>query len=327
MRITKRLLGCGKALLSLALSILLLSAAVFWVARLTPGDPLASYYGERAERLTPEAREQAEEALGLRDPLPAQYLRWLGEALHGRFGISYKYKTDVLDVIGGRLGNTLLLGGSAFVLIFTLAFALGLLCARHEGSLLDRFLCRAGTAVSCVPEFWLSLVLLLVFAVWLRLLPSSGAYTIGQEPGLWDRARHLLLPLSTAVLGHLWYYAYLIRNLLLTELRADYVLLARAKGLGETRVLFRHCLRSSLPASLSLMAISVPHILGGTYIIETVFSYPGLGTLAYESARFQDYNLLMVLSLFTGVTVIGCSRLARRISAHVDPRLREEGEP
>lgn len=327
MKFIKRCGYCGKKLLSVLLSVLILSAAVFYVSRLAPGDPLISYYGERAERLTPEERERAEEMLGLHGPLHTQYLRWLQNAARGEFGISYKYKTDVLEVIRGRAANTVLLGGGAFVLIFALAFALGILCARHEGQLLDRLLCRVGTAVSCIPEFWLSLVLLLVFSVWLRWLPSSGAYAIGRENDIFDRIRHLILPMTIAVLGHLWYYAFMIRNQLLTELRAEYVLLAQAKGLGDTHVLLRHCLRNILPSSLSLMAISVPHILGGTYIIETVFSYPGIGTLAYESARYQDYNLLMVLSLFTGIVVILSGSLARLISERIDPRLREAPIP
>lgn len=323
MNFMKRCRHYGKKLLGVLLSVLILSAAVFCVSRLAPGDPLISYYGERAERLTPGERARVEEALGLHGSLHTQYLRWLQNALRGEFGISYKYKTGVLEVIRGRIGNTALLGGGAFVLIFALAFALGILCARHEGRLLDRLLCRVGTAVSCIPEFWLSLVLLLVFSVWLRWLPSSGAYTIGRENDMLDRIWHLILPMAIAVLGHLWYYAFMIRNQLLTELRAEYVLLARAKGLGDTRVLLRHCLRNILPSVFSLMAISVPHILGGTYIIETVFSYPGIGTLVYESARYQDYNLLMVLSLFTGIVVILSGLLAQLASERIDPRLRE----
>lgn len=312
-----------KALLSL-LSVLLLSVAVFYAARLAPGDPLVSWYGGRAEKMTPEERFQAEERLGLHDPIHVQYLRWLSGAARGEFGISYQYKTDVIEVIRGRLGGTLLLGGTGFVLIFTLAPLLGLLCARYEGRWPDRVLCRAGTITSCIPEFWLSMVLILVFSVTLRLLPSGGAYTVGRANDLGGRLAHLVLPLTAVVAGHLWYYAYLVRSLLLDEVRSDYVLLARIKGLSRRRVLFRHCLRGVLPAYLSLMAISVPHILGGTYVVETVFSYPGLGALAYESARYQDYNLLMLLCMLTGALVILCATAAQVISERLDPRLRRD---
>lgn len=310
-----------KKALFFLLSILLLSAAVFFLSRLAPGDPLVSYYGSQAERMSPQQRELAEERLGLDDPVSVQYIRWLDGALHGDFGISYKYKTDVLEVIAGRLGNTALLAGTGFVLIFALALLLGTFCARCEDSWPDRFLCRIGTAVSCIPEFWLALLLILIFSVQLRLLPGSGAFTAGGSGSAADRLAHLILPLTVVVSGHLWYYAFMIRNRLLEEVKADYVLLARAKGLTTRGILFRHCLRCAFPSCLSIMALSVPHIIGGTYITEAVFSYPGIGTLAYESARYQDYNLLMVICLLSAAVVIFCNALSRMIIRKIDPRI------
>lgn len=303
-------------------SIFLLSILVFTISRMAPGDPLRSYYGDRVEKMSVEEREQAEEKLGLREAIPVQYVRWFAGALHGDFGISYKYKMDVKEVIAMRLGNTLLLGGLGFVLIFVLALLLGLFCAWKEEKVIDRAICTIGTVTSCIPEFWLSLLLILLFAVYLGWLPSAGAYTIGRENDPGDRVRHLILPLIVVVLGHLWYYAYLLRNRLLEETRQDYVLLARMKGLSGIQVLCRHCLRNALPSYLSMMAIALPHILGGTYVVETVFSYPGIGTLVYESARYQDYNLLMLLSLLTGALVIFCNMLAQILNERLDPRMR-----
>ena len=218
--------------------------------------------------------------------------------------------------------------GAFFTFLFTVpvALLLGLLCAWREGGLADRLICGAGTALSCVPEFWLSLVLILVFSVTLRWLPSSGAYTVGRGDDWLDRLAHLVLPLSIVVLSHLWYYAYMVRNRILEEVRADYVLLAKAKGLTKRGVMFRHCLRNTIPSYLSIMAISVPHVLGGTYIVETVFSYPGLGTLSYESARYKDYNLLMLLCILSGVLVILCSMAAQIINERIDPRVRGQEE-
>ena len=303
-------------------SIFLLSVIVFYIARLAPGDPLVSYYGERAEKMTAGERAWAEEKLGLHESITVQYGKWLGRAVRGDFGISYKYKMDVLEVIEGRVGNTLLLGGVGFVLIFVLALLLGIWCAWNEERLIDRAICKIGTVTSCIPEFWLSLVLILIFAVELKVLPSSGAYTIGKENDLGDRILHLILPMTVVVLGHLWYYAYLIRNKLLEEVRTDYVLLAKSKGVTGKSVMFRHCVRNIIPTYLSIMAISVPHILGGTYIIETVFSYPGIGTLSYESARYQDYNLLMVICLLSGALVILCNMIAQTINERIDPRMK-----
>ena len=311
-----------KKLLVFILSLAVLSVVVFFVARLAPGDPLASYYGDRTEKMSPEEREWAMDKLGLSDPIHVQYIRWVENALEGNFGQSFKYKQDVGEVIAARAGNTLLLGGLGFVLTFLLALGLGVFCAWFEDRWPDRLICRLGTLTSCIPEFWLSLILILVFSVILRWLPSSGAYSVGGDGGFTDRLRHLVLPLSVVVIGHLWYYAYLIRNCLLEEMRADYVLLAKAKGLSRRHVVFRHCLRNILPAYLSLMAISIPHILGGTYIVEMVFSYPGLGTLSYESARYKDYNLLMVLCMLSGALVILCSIISQIINERIDPRFR-----
>ena len=132
------------------------------------------------------------------------------------------------------------------------------------------------------------------------------------------------MPMALVVLQHLWYDAYLIRNKLLEEIRADYVLLGKSKGLSKGRILFRHCLRNVMPSYISLMAVSVPHMLGGTYIVETVFSYPGIGQLSYESARFHDYNLLMVLCMMTGILVIFCNLVGQLINERIDPRIRAE---
>ena len=322
MRTGKYAAAFARRLAVFLLSVLLLSLLVFTIARLAPGDPLVSYYGDRVEKMSPEERSWAEQRLGLDQPLLTQYVRWLQNALRGDFGISYKYKMDVLEVIRLRLPFTLQLGGIGFLLIFSLSLLLGVFCAWHEDRLPDRILCRVGTVTSCIPEFWMSLVLILIFAVHLRVLPSSGAYSVGKSDDLGNRALHLILPMSVVVLSHLWYYAYMIRNKLLDEIRADYVLLAKAKGLSKRSVMFRHCLRNVLPSYFSIMAISVPHILGGTYIVESVFSFPGLGTLSYESARYQDYNLLMLLSLLSGIVVIAFSLLAQAINERIDPRLR-----
>lgn len=307
--------------LRFAISVFLLSVLVFAVSRAAPGDPLYAYYGEQAEKMSAEQQERARERLGLGEPVFVQYMRWFRNAVHGDFGISYKYKTDVGEVIADRIGNTLLLGGLGFAVIFVLSLFLGLFCAWREDKAADRMVCAVGTLTSCIPEFWMSLFLILVFAVWFDWLPSSGAYSVGAQDSLADRAAHLVLPLTVVVAGHLWYYAYQVRNRLLEEVRADYVLLARMKGLSGRQVLYRHCLRNALPSYLSMMAIAFPHILGGTYVVETVFSYPGIGTLAYESARYHDYNMLMLVSILTGMLVILGNMLAQGINAYIDPRI------
>ncbi len=306
-------------------SLWMLSLVVFFMSRLAPGDPLMSFYGDRVEKMSVEERWQAEERLGLHDRILTQYIRWGKNALCGDFGISYKYKKDVLAVVGERIPNTLLLGGSGFLLIFALSLPLGAFCARREDKWQDRLLCSLGTISGCIPEFWFSLLLIFVFSVSLKLLPGSGAYTPGSGGDIPDRLRHLILPLTVVVISHLWYYAYLVRNLLLVQLRCDYVLLARSKGLNKRQVLYHHCMRNILPSYFGLMAASVSHILGGTYVVETVFSYPGIGTLAYESVRYQDYNLLMVVCLLSGGVVLFCSMLGKILGEKISPRIAARG--
>ena len=312
----------GKKLLIFVVSLLVLSVMVFYISRLAPGDPLMSYYGERVEKMSVEEKEQAREKLGLNDPIHIEYIRWVENAAKGDFGISFKYKQDVMEVISDRIGFTLILGGIGFVLTFVGALGLGILCAWKEDKWLDRILCKGGTLLSCIPEFWICLVLILIFAVTLHWLPSSGAYDVGQREDLANRVEHLILPLIVVVLQHLWYYAYMIRNKLLEETRADYVLLGKSKGLSKRQIMFGHCLRNIMPSYISIMAISVPHVIGGTYIVETVFSYPGIGALSYESARLHDYNLLMVLCMITGVLVIFCNLIGGIINEKIDPRIK-----
>lgn len=312
----------GKKVFVFLISVFILSVLVFYISRLAPGDPLLSYYGERVEKMSVEERAWAEEKLGLSDPIHVQYVRWLENAFHGDFGISFKYKMPATEVIASRVGNTLILGGIGFVLVFALSLLLGILCARFEDRPLDKFICKFGTITSCIPEFWMSLMLILIFAIYLNWLPSSGAYSIGNKNDIGDRIVHLILPMSIVVINHLWYYAYMIRNKILEEVRADYVLLAKSKGLSKKQILYGHCLRNIIPSYLSIMAISVPHILGGTFIIETVFSYPGIGTLSYESARYKDFNMLMILTLLSGIVVILCNIIAQTINEQIDPRIK-----
>ena len=317
--------NAARRTLGFVLALLLLSLAVFYLSRLSPGDPLRSYYGESAERLSESERADALDRLGLDRPIIVQYGVWLKNALLGDFGVSFQYKRDVMTVIGGVYGNTLLLGVTAYLSTFGLALLLGAFCALREDSPADRAVRRIGTVTGCIPSFWLALLLILLFSVELGLLPSSGAYDIGRPNDLLGRLRHLILPLAVLVLGHLWYYACLIRNRLLDEVRQDYVLLCRAEGLSRRKILFTQCLRNVLPSYFGLMAVSIPHILGGTYIVEKVFSYPGLGTLCFESAKYHDYNMLLVLCLITGAVVMLAGMAARALGGALDPRMRGRG--
>ncbi len=314
-----------KKILQLILTIFILSIIVFYMSRLAPGDPLASYYGEGVERLSTEERAASMEKLGLNKPILNQYINWVSKAMSFDFGISYKYKQDVVEVIKSVALNTILLGGLSYFFTFFLALLLAIFCAYKEGKLIDKLICKIGILTSCIPAFWIALLFILIFSINLTILPSSGAYPIGKHNDILGRIRHLILPVSVLVLNHLWYYAYMLRNKLVEETRQDYVLLCTVRGMNKMEILLKHCLRNIMPAFITLMAISIPHILGGTYIVEKVFSYPGLGSLAFESVRYHDYNMLMVLSLITGILVVIASFFAEILNSHIDPRIKIGG--
>ncbi|PKM78368.1 MAG: peptide ABC transporter permease [Firmicutes bacterium HGW-Firmicutes-15] len=314
-KITKRTLG-------LILTMFILSVGVFYLARLAPGDPLQSFYGDAVESMTTQELDAARIRLGLDGPIYAQYTKWIGNASQGDFGLSLKYKTPTLDVVSPLIGNTLILGGTAYILVFVLATLLALFCAMNEDSLFDRIICKVGTAAYYIPPFWLGVVLVLIFSINLHWLPSSGAYDIGKSGDILNRIRHMILPLIVMILSHLWYYAYMIRNKLLDEVRKDYVLLAKSKGCTKTEIVFKHCFRNVAPTIVSIMAISIPHVLSGTYIAESVFNYPGIGALSVQSAKYHDYNLLMLVVLITGLLVISSSIIAQSINEVIDPRMK-----
>ncbi len=298
---------------------------MFFLSRITPIDPLQSYYGERVEKMSEEQKDSARERLGLNDPIPVHMYRGLSWRCPVILEFPTNISRDVTIVIKERIQNTLVLGLLSYVILFIGALLLGFLCAWNENKLADRLIVRLGTITSCIPEFWMALMLIFVFSVLLGWLPASGAYSIGGG-GLLDRLRHLVLPLIASVAGHLWYFAYMVRNMLCEETRSEYIVLARAKGTKDSTILFRHCLKNVLPAYISLMAVSVAHILGGTYLVEAVFGYPGIGMLTYESAKTSDYNMLMVLCLLTGVVMIAANTIAELVNARLNPYMAQEGK-
>jgi peptide/nickel transport system permease protein len=301
--------------------LLALSVIVFWLARLAPGDPLTAYYGDAVERMNDGQRAAAMSRLSLDKPIAMQYFTWLGHALTGDFGLSFQHKQSVVTVIKKLWLNSLLLGGLAYMLTFAFAILLGVFCAAREGGALDSVIYRVGTATSVIPSFFVAIIFIFIFGVNLKILPTSGAYSLGGG-GFVDRARHLVLPLSVMILSHLWYYAYMIRNRVIQELRQDYVLLLQVKRVSGARILLRHCLRNALPMLITIMAVSVPHIVAGTYVVEVVFGYPGIGAVTFESARYRDYNMLSALTLLTGFIVLAVNMGGQALSEMLDQRMR-----
>ena len=314
-----------KGIFQFIVTIFILSIVVFYMSRLSPGDPLKAYYGDSVERMGLEQREKAIDNLGLNKPIYIQYESWLNNTIKGDFGISYKYKRNVVEVINEVYKNTIVLGGLSYVLIFIVALLLGIYSAIHEDKLIDKIIMMIGNIITCIPSFWMAIILILIFGVNLKILPTSGAYSIGKVNDIGDRIIHLILPVIVLVISHLWYYAYMVRNKLLEEMREEYVVLAKAKGLNKYQIIYKHCLRNIMPSFMAIMAVSTSHILAGTYIVESIFSYPGLGTLAFESAKYHDYNMLMIISIITGAIVVFSIFIVKIINSKIDPRVEENG--
>ena len=307
----------------LLLSLLVLSVLTFVISRAAPGDPLRAYYGDALERMSDEQLANAEKKLGLDEPLPVQFVRWISQLFHGDLGISYQYKQPVISVIEQVGYNTFLLTLVSFILIFITGIIVAVICVENEGGMADRVIRRTGVAFGSIPEFFMAIILLVVLSSKLGLLPMSGAFSVGGG-GASDRAVHLVLPVLALVITHFWYCAYLMRARLSEEAAKDYVLLYRGKGLTRNQVIRRHCIRNIMPSALNIMAIFLPHLLGGAYVVEMVFSYPGLGKLGMESAQYHDYNMLMLIVLITGTVVILANMIAQIISERLDPRIKEE---
>ena len=310
--------------LQFVIFMIILSIIVFVLARLAPGDPLFAYYGDAVDRMSTEQKIKAIERLALDRPIIEQYFNWASNALHGDFGLSYIYKQPVTQVISKLWFNTLLLGGISYIVTFFFATLLGIYCAGKEGRFIDTVIYKVGTVTTLIPTFFVALLCILVFAVNLGILPSSGAYSIGMRNDVPDRIIHLILPVFVMTFSHLWYYAYIIRNKAIDEMRKDYVSLLKIKGLTKNQILYKHCFKNLLPSLITIMTISIPHIIAGTYIVELVFGYPGLGTLAFESARYKDYNMLSIITLITGCAVIASGIIGHEISAAIDPQMRHE---
>ncbi|MCX7643838.1 MAG: ABC transporter permease [Rhodobacteraceae bacterium] len=282
----------------------------FLILHLTPGDPVEAILGARA---TDEARAALAAELGLDRPLPVQYLAWLGRALTGDFGTSIMTRTGVLETIGARLPYTLWLTGSAFAIGLALGIPLGLYAATRQNRPGDHLAMGAAMALYSTADFWLALMLTIVFAIWLRWLPVSGARG-------WE---HLVLPALALGLPQVGAVARLMRAETIAALREDYVLTARAKGLAPGAVLRGHVLRNALVPVVTWAFLALPWLIGGAVVIEQVFAWPGMGQLMYQAILRKDFPVIQALLLFIALLTVLSNILGDLAAAAIDPRIRE----
>ena len=300
--------------------VFVVCTVTFMLVHLAPGGPalLAD------PKLTTEERAAIEERLGLDRPLAVQYGIWMSRVVQGDLGESFLYAVPNRRAIGERLPNTALLAGTALLLSVLLAVPLGLFAAFRRGGVVDRVVGGLAFVAMAVPTFWLAIGAIFTFAIAFPLFPAGGATTAGAGGGLADRLQHLVMPavvLAAVTTAELLRY---MRSSAQTALQQPFVRVARAKGLRERTVAYRHVLRTALIPVVTVLGIQLPRLVGGAAITETVFAWPGLGRLGVQAALGRDYPLVMAITLFISAAVVAVNLLMDVLYLWIDPRIRLE---
>ncbi|MCX8043658.1 MAG: ABC transporter permease [Desulfobacterota bacterium] len=307
----------------------------FVIIQLAPGKP-TDRLTELNPRITPEARARLEQYYGLDKPIIVQYGRWLSRIVRFDFGVSFSSDArPVIDKIWDRsvpffdrrLTITFLINTLSLFLILAVAIPIGVLAAYRPYSLTDRITSVAVFIGFAAPKFWVALLLMMVFSVQLGWLPISGIkslnYAMLTEPGqFFDRIRHLVLPVFVSACGGIAGMSRYMRSSMREALSHDYITTARAKGLSETAVLYRHALRNALLPLVTLLGLSVPGFFAGSVIFETIFGIPGMGQLSYQAIMMRDYPVIMGLLCITALLTMIGNLLADICYAYIDPRIR-----
>lgn len=317
-----RLEFTAKKLFRMALLLLGVSLTAFLLMDAAPLDPLQTNIGQAAlGTMSPEQVARLEEYWGVNTPPAERYLGWLGDVLRGDFGTSLLYRRPVLEVIGQRLSASLGVLVCAWVLSGALGLALGVLAGASRGRWPDKLVRGFCLTISSTPAFWLALLLLIVFAVWLKVLPIGFSAPVGAESvSLWERLRHAFLPGLTLSVTGMAGVALHTREKVVDVLDSDYVLFARARG--ERGILRRHVLRNVALPAITLQFASMGEIIGGSVLVEQVFSYPGLGQAAVAAGLGGDLPLLLGITVVTAAIVFGGNLIADLLYGVVDPRIR-----
>jgi ABC-type dipeptide/oligopeptide/nickel transport system permease component len=278
-----------------------------------PGDPIKLIAGER---VTPERIEELRRSWGLNQPVYIQYFYWLSHVMTGDFGYSYVTRLPVSLLIWSRLPYTIQLTFTALVLSYVFGIPIGVVAALKRGTAVDNITIGVATFFYSMPTYWLGLILMLTFGLYLRWFPISGSSSL----------ESMVLPLLTLTLPYVAMSARIVRTEMLEVLTEDYVRTAWAKGLPSRRVILRHALRNALIPLTVMFFLDLPWIIGGAVIVESVFAWPGMGSLLYKSILKQDYPVVQALVLVITILTVVCNILGDIVSAFLDPRIRVEKE-
>lgn len=325
--IAKRLLQAIPLLLGIA-------TITFFIVHLAPGDPMDMYVeGQSRRQMDPQVIELLRQKYGLDQPIQVQYVKWLRNLARGDLGESFRYRRPVAKLIAERVPYTLQLSVLALLFDALFGIALGILAAVRQYSALDKTVTVGSLAIYSIPGFWLALMLVLLFSVNLGWFPTSQTRSLNYEMlslggKVLDRLWHLVLPVFVLGVASAAGTARYMRNRLLEVLSEEYVLAARARGLPEWRVIVKHAVRNALIPIVTIYGLSLPFLLGGAVLIETVFAWPGMGRLAVEAVNGRDYPVILATSMIAAVLVVLGNLLADVTYAMVDPRVSyDESKP
>lgn len=313
-----------RRLLQLIPLLIGVSLISFFVMHLAPGDPTALFTDPNID---PADLARIRANWGLDKPIIVQYFYWLGNALRGDFGTSYTTGRPVISEVLERLPATLLLMIPSFIITFLITIPLGVISAVKKGTWFDNVVTVLSFAGMATPSFWLGLMLMLLFAVHLDWLPAVGMYDpLLRDQGLvargWDVFRHMILPLTTMTILSLAGITRYQRASMLEVLNQDYIRTARAKGLPERIVIYKHALRNSLIPIVTILGLSLPGLFGGAFIIETIFAWPGMGRLGVMAVFQRNYPLIMGIVILSALLIMLGNLFADIGYALVDPRIR-----
>jgi peptide/nickel transport system permease protein len=303
--------------------LLIISVFGFVVLALAPGDPIkARMDRETLLSLTPQQLEERRAAMGLTDPLPVQYLGWLGGVLQGDLGYSISTGQPVSEEIGARIGPTLVLMGATLLIAALVGIPIGIIAAAHRNGAVDYVLSSFTMVMISTPTFLLGLIAIFVFAVTLKWLPAGGFSTIGKDPNPTDTLRYLVMPALILGLVNAAPLARYTRASVLDVLSSDYITTARSKGLDERAILVRHAFRNALLPVITLLALLLPELVAGAVITEQVFGWAGIGRLAVQAAQSRDASVMMAIMMMVAIAVAVANIVADVLYARADPRIR-----
>ena len=319
----------GKNLLRIILLLFAVSILTFALVSASPIDPLQANVGQAAlGSMSEEQKEKLRSYWGVDEPPVQRYLNWLNAFIKGDGGISLLYRQPVTKVIAVKLGNSLFLMGLAWVVSGLVGFLLGVLAGVFQGRLPDKIIKGYSLVIASTPAFWLALLLLIIFGVWMKILPIGLSVPIGVEASgvtFLDRVRHAILPAVTLSITGISNITLHTREKMIDIMESDYILFAKARGEKTGSIIFHHGIRNVLLPAMTLQFASVSEIIGGSVLVEQVFSYPGLGQAAVAAGTGSDVPLLMGITLITAAIVFLGNFLANVLYGVVDPRIRKGG--